>query len=175
LPSIVLLAWHDSGSNYEKGVPTTIATHVQTLDFGAHLRGFTLPWTNREAAVRETTPAERMPEFERRFDELVDLLCWSAKEGDHEGRDEQYASLRAWFLDNYEPMRPYLLEYLTVEPEDLVPVRPGMPAPRDAFESLFLPRDIDSLIHSDTVIFRIIRTRQAVDALRDALDARYPL
>jgi hypothetical protein len=123
--------------------------------------------------VRETTPADRMPEFERRFDELVDLLCWSAKEGDHEGRDEQYASLRAWFLDNYEPVRPYLMEHLTVEPEDVLPARPGLPAPRDAFESLFLPRDVDSLIHSDTIIFRIIRTRQAVDALRDALNARY--
>ena len=115
-----------------------------------------------------------MPEFGRRFDDLVDLLCWSAKEGDHEGRDEQYAGLRAWFLANYESARPLLLEYLISEPEDVVPARPGQPAPRDAFESLFLPRDIDSIINSDTVICRIIRTRQAVDSLQEALDARYP-
>jgi hypothetical protein len=115
-----------------------------------------------------------MPEFGRRFDELVDLLCWSAKEGDHDGRDEQYAELRAWFIGNYEPVRPLLLEYLTSEADDMIPARPGQPAQRDAFESLFLPRDIDSIINSDTVICRIIRTRQAVDALHEALDARYP-
>lgn len=114
-----------------------------------------------------------MPEFARQFDELVDLLCWSAKEGDHDGRDEQYASLRSWFLTHYEPIRPFLLNHLAAEPEDTLPARPGLPAPRDAFESLFLPRDVDAIINSDTVICRIIRTRRAVDALRDDLCRHY--
>jgi hypothetical protein len=112
-----------------------------------------------------------MDEFEKHFDDLVDLLCWSAKEGDHEGRDEQYASIRQWFLRNYEPMRPVLLKHLSVEAEDLVASGPGQAIPRDAFESLFLPSNVDLNINSETVIFRIIRTRNAVDALRSEISA----
>lgn len=152
---------------------TTIATNVQIPGLGSRLGSFPLAWKNREAAEPEVHPAALMHEFESRFDELVDLLCWSAKDGDHEGRDECYASLRAWFLSNYEPLRPLLLNHLKIAPEDVVPARPGQPVPRDAFESLFLPRDVDAIIHSDTVVFRLIRTRCAVDALRDEVNARY--
>jgi len=114
-----------------------------------------------------------MPEFERKFDDLVDLLCWSAKDGDHEGRDEEFALLRRWFVDHFDAIRPYLLNHLVTKPEDLHPARIGQPSPRDAFESLFLSRDVDSIINSETVICRIIRARAAVDALRDELDTRY--
>jgi hypothetical protein len=61
---------------------------------------------------------------------------------------------------------------MTVEPEDVVPAQPGQPAPRDAVESLFLPRSVDVSINSDTVIFRIIRARAAVNALIDDTAAR---
>jgi len=115
-----------------------------------------------------------MPEFEQQYQELVDLLCWSAKDGVHDSRDTRYAELRAWFLDHYEPLRPALLPHLRIEPEDVALVEPGGIAPRDAFESLFLPTDVDALINSDTIICRIMRTRCAVDALHDQLDAARP-
>ena len=35
---------------------------------------------------------------------------------------------------------------------------------QDAFESLFLPASLDSIIHSETVIDRIMRTRSALDS-----------
>jgi hypothetical protein len=113
-----------------------------------------------------------LPEFEQKFDDLVDLLCWSAKEGDHTGRDEQFTALRRWFLENFDSIRPYLLNHLVTLPEDAAVVYEGHQPPRDAFESLFLPRDVDSIIESETVICRIIRARAAVDALRNEVDSR---
>jgi len=126
---------------------------------------------SRVVARPAADPAALMPEFERQYQELVDLLCWSAKDGVHDRRDARYAELRAWFLVNYDPLRPALLPHLQIVQEDLVPAEPGEVAPRDAFESLFLSASVDALIHSDTVIFRIMRTRCAVDALRDELDS----
>jgi hypothetical protein len=110
-----------------------------------------------------------MQAFAERYDDLVDLLCWAAQAGpDDEARD-RYRRLREWFLSSYESARPVLLEYLEPDDEDTRPLCSG-PTPRDAFESLFLPEEIDALLHGDAVIDRIIRTRMAVEACRHRLD-----
>jgi len=116
-------------------------------------------------------PVAILPEFEARYQSLVDLLCWAAKEGVHDNRDARYAELRTWFLKNYESIRPALLRHLDTGPGDVAPAGSGAPAPRDAFESLFLPDNVDALIHSETIISRIMRTRRALDAYREQVDS----
>jgi hypothetical protein len=111
-----------------------------------------------------------MQEFVTRYDDLVDLLCWTAKEGLNDGRRARYSELRLWFVQNYEPVRPIVTRFLDTRPEDREPVVEGTPTPRDAFESLFLPHQIDALINSEAVIHRIIRTRCAVEAFREELE-----
>ena len=111
-----------------------------------------------------------MEEFVSHYDDLVDLLCWTAKEGLDDGRRARYTELRSWFVDNYEPVRPVVIRYLETRPEDREPIADGTPSPRDAFESLFLPAQIDALIHSEAVIHRIMRTRCAVEAFREELE-----
>jgi hypothetical protein len=132
-------------------------------------------WLDREtvrqrARMRRITAISQsalFKEFEDRYDQLVDLLCWAAKDGIHDGRDARYAELRAWFLKYYRRLQPALTHYLESEPEDRIPAKEGEPAPQDAFESLFLPTDVDALINSETIISRIMRTRCAVDILRE--------
>ena len=118
----------------------------------------------------EILEVRSMQEFVSRYDDLVDLLCWTAKEGPSDMRRARYSELRSWFVQNYEPVRPRVLRYLDTLPDDREPVASGTEHPRDAFESLFLPHHIDSLIHSDAVIHRIMRTRCAVEAFREELE-----
>jgi hypothetical protein len=128
----------------------------------------------KRAQLLNTTPASsttmmHMQDFVTRYDDLVDLLCWTAKEGVSDARRARYNELRSWFVDHYEPVRPIVTRFLDTQPEDREPVAAGTPAPRDAFESLFLPHQIDCLIHSDEVIHRIMRTRFAVEVCREQL------
>lgn len=111
-----------------------------------------------------------MQDFDAHFQQLVDLFCWAAKDGIHDDRDERYAALRTWFLANYEPLRPRLLEHLEIQPDDLIVAEAGGTPSRDAFESLFLPTNVDAIINSESVIYRIMRTRCAVDACRDQME-----
>jgi hypothetical protein len=122
------------------------------------------------APVKSPEHLRLMRDFVTRYDELVDLLCWTAKEGLNDTRRARYGELRHWFVQHYERVRPTVTRFLDTRPEDREAVVDGTPAPRDAFESLFLPYQIDGLIHSDAVIHRIIRTRCAVEAFREELD-----
>jgi hypothetical protein len=128
--------------------------------------------TDRAQSETRSAPVALTPqlqaEFSKRYDDLIDLLCWASKDGVHEGRDARYAQLRDWFLRHYEPIRPKLLPLLEAVPEeDCVPAGPQERTPRDALESLYLPSDICLVIHSDTVISRIMRTRAAMDRLQE--------
>lgn len=107
---------------------------------------------------------ELLERFEDHYQDLVDLLCWSAKDGVHDGRDARYARLRAWFLVHYDVLRPFVLPYLDEQPDDRVALEQGQPTPRDAFEALFTPCSVDAIINSPDVISRIQRTRNALDA-----------
>jgi hypothetical protein len=130
-----------------------------------------LLWRPAAKTPTAADPYTLMQEFEDHFQGLVDLLCWSAKDGIHDRRDARYAELRDWFIRNYDAIRPALLFHLQGEPEDLLLTEEGGPAPRDAFESLFLPRNVDAIINSETVICRIMRTRCALDSYREQINA----
>ena len=126
-------------------------------------------WIRRLSPEIPTGPdaVTALNHFEERYQKLIDLLCWSAQEGVQADGIRRYVELRGWFLQNYDSVRPALTRHLSAEHEDTQPHGAGEPAPRDAFESLFLPASLDALIHSDTVISRIQRTRTALEAYRD--------
>jgi hypothetical protein len=112
-------------------------------------------------------------EFAERYDDLVDLLCWTAKEGVTDGSQKEYSDLRDWFLRSYESVRPNLLTQLVEEEDDRI-ILAGMDrVARDAFETLFLPPHVGAVIHSEAVILRIMRTRIAVEACRRGLAPVY--
>jgi len=135
-------------------------------DAAALRRAWAAARTGIAICARRLCPARTVPlEFDARYQDLVDLLCWSAKEGAHDGRDARYSQLRAWFLSHYDAVRPALSRYLVADPEDAA-VSHGPRRARDAFESLFLPDDVAAIINSETVISRISRTRSALDAYR---------
>jgi hypothetical protein len=98
-----------------------------------------------------------MHEFERHYNDLVDLLCGSAKEGVDDYSRARYGELRGWLISHYEALRATLLRHLDTDTESAA-------ATCDAFESLFLPTDIEEVINSEGVIMRIIQTRRALNA-----------
>lgn len=104
----------------------------------------------------------RIEAFDERFQLHVDLLCEAAKYGPAAGDAVRYDAQRAWFLDHYEPIRTEVLAYLEDHEEDDLST-PCLLVPRDAFEALFLPIDLDSVIHSSYALSRIMRTRAALD------------
>lgn len=121
----------------------------------------------RSTVTDAAAPAEQeeslLSQFAIRYDALVDLLCWSAKDGIHDGRDRQYTELRTWLLSHYDTVRPVLMRSMTAIDSDTEPLDEGGKAPRDAFESLFLPASIESLINSFAAIERIQRTRDCLE------------
>jgi len=118
--------------------------------------------------VRVTHSAAALSEFAARYERLVDLLCWSAHEGICPEKTARYAELRGWMLANYPRIRPLLAHHLEQASSDGTLAAPGEDPSLDAFESLFAPADLATLIHSDTVIIRIARTRAALDRCLDA-------
>jgi len=127
--------------------------------------------TRHAESVTQTEDIGAMlEEFDNQYQNLVDLLCWSAKDGVHTSQAARYHELRQWFIEHYESVRPVLIEQLKTEPDDFVPVGNGARRSRDAFESLFLPEHVESIINSENVITRIMRTRTALDVCREAMD-----
>jgi hypothetical protein len=110
----------------------------------------------------ETRVRERVAAFEERYEDLVDLLCWAAKDGVHTDRDARYTALRAWMRAHYRTVRPHLRAYWTEE---------AMPA-ADPFEALFAPENVDGIINAAEGIDVIMRTRAALDAYHNALASR---
>ncbi|HZT44480.1 MAG TPA: hypothetical protein VFA07_20110 [Chthonomonadaceae bacterium] len=105
---------------------------------------------------------KRVAAFEERYEDLVDLLCWAAKDGVHTDRDARYTALRAWMRANYRTVRRHLCAYWAEEATPAV----------DPFEALFAPENVDGIINAADGIEVIMRTRAALDAYHDALASR---
>lgn len=103
--------------------------------------------------------------FEEKYEDLVDLLCWAAKDGVHTDRDARYAELRSWMRVHYRKIRPNLRPYC-------VEIR--LPAAPDPFEALFSSENMDSILHASDGIEYILQTRSILEEYRGALDARLP-
>ena len=81
----------------------------------------------------------RFEAFAACYEDLVDLLCWAAKDGDHTDRDARYAQLRAGMRRHYRAIRPRLRPYWAGT---------YAPATDDPFEALFAPKNVDDVINA---------------------------
>lgn len=122
----------------------------------------TAPW-KRAAAARHKA---RLAPFEDHYEDLVDLLCWAAKDGIHTDRDTRYRDLRAWMQQHYPKLRPHLRPHWAEAETDAC----------DPFEALFAAENVEDVIHAKAGIEHIMRTRCALDSYHETLEnaARCP-
>jgi hypothetical protein len=101
--------------------------------------------------------------FDAQYEELVDLLCWAAKDGVHTDRDRRYAALRNRMCTNHRALRATLCPFWKHADD---------PTCHDPFLALFVAENIDGVLHATTSIQDMMTARAALDACRDHLDAR---
>lgn len=108
---------------------------------------------------------EAYDQFEDRYEDLIGLLFSAAHEGITRKREEGYREKRAWFLKNYAEVKRELARYLTSDPDDTAPSLWGRRT-CDAFEALFLPANLKTMLGTDGghVIGRLNRTQAALTA-----------
>ncbi len=114
---------------------------------------------------------EQFLAFYEQYEQLVDVLCWAARDTVHDGCDEKYQQLRSWMQKHYAPVRramaPFIHQVLSEGEGNLR---------EDPFEKLFEQAHVMQVIEADggDLLGRIILTRDIVaryDAhLRTQLD-----
>ena len=162
------LHWHNVRTNFERQTDTVRET-IGGVSASA------LAWTQKvqarfiaavslrsRAASRQSL---RLAKFEAAYEEMVDVVCWAAKEDADPRQDERFARSRVEMRLTYRPLRRELRPHWQCA---------DAPELADPFEALFLPDDIDKVINAATGIESMMRTRAALDACRDALDSRCP-
>ncbi len=137
-----------------KGIRTLVIWFSDGMSQVAH---WVLERTDPLATYRRQR--EQFLEFYDRYEQLVDVLCWAARDTVHDGCDEQYQQVRAWLMNHYAPvrrkMKPFILQAL--QESD------GNPR-HDPFERLFAPAHVMQVIEQDEgdLLGRIILTRDIV-------------
>ena len=125
-----------------------------------HVVSQLLPTHPEKAPLSETSALAldaNAQEFSDKFDDLVDILCGAAKEGVTDRRRKRYSEIRNWFQIR-ELSLERLLRKHQVE---------GYDADSNAcIHSLFQPEQIEGVIHSESVILRMMHTRALVDGCR---------
>jgi len=102
---------------------------------------------------------ERFLTFYEQYEQLVDVLCWAARDTVHDGCDEQYRQVRSWMMKHYAPMRramaPFIRQVLSERGSNLR---------EDPFEELFTPAHVMQVIEGDEgdLLGHIILTREIV-------------
>lgn len=125
----------------------------------------------RERALRAQmgpTVEERQDELVRfydRFEALVENLCDAAQFGPTTRLEQAYAEHRAWFDANYPRIRPFVLAYLRLTPEDAEAGLALAGKGTDAFEALVAAPTLADLLRLDdgSTIPRITRSREALN------------
>ena len=102
--------------------------------------------------------------FEDRYEALVDLLCWTAKEGVMAEREARYRELRSWMRAHYASVCPRLRPFWAEE---------SAPGP-DPFEALFAPESVGEAINAPDGIEVMMRTRAALESYHAAHSAPRP-
>ena len=147
--------------------------NVNTLSRRArHAPGSALRRASQRLATRwslqqraETRRMTELAAFEQKYEDLVDLLCWAAKDGVRPDHAARYAELRGWMCGNYRLVRSSLRPYWT---------EPNVAESADPFESLFTSEDLDGVINAPTAIEDMMVTRAALDSYREALSEHCP-
>jgi hypothetical protein len=156
------LHWHATQNYYLRQARTVRETATDTT------RGVTLWWRNtstklsmrlRRHARAQARQQAQYAAFFTYYEDLVDLLCWAAKDGVHTERDARYAELRRWMQLNYHRIRPHLRAHLDT-----------WEGPFDPFEELFAPECIDEIINDPACIQFMMQTRMALDAYSATLE-----
>lgn len=101
-----------------------------------------------------------LADFEEKFEELTDLLCSTAKEGNCARRGARYAALRAWMVARYADL------YLSLRPHWH---REGE---RDPFQALFASPSLEQVLYASHSIEDLLRGRAALDACRVLLQEK---
>ena len=93
-----------------------------------------------------------LDKFERRYQDLIDLLCVAAKDGATVERCERYMDLQDWFGSNYGLYRGLLLPQLRLAANQA-----------DPFEAIFMHESLKDAIHGDEMIRQVQHTRHALE------------
>jgi hypothetical protein len=102
---------------------------------------------------------EQFITFYEQYEQLVDVLCWAARDTVHDGCDEQYQQVRRWMLQHYAPVRRTLAPFI----RQVLTERDGNPR-EDPFEKLFAPEHVMQVIEQDEgdLLERILCTRDII-------------
>jgi len=142
------------------------STHVRAVTLRAVKmpivcwHGLTVRYTTRWSlqARSELRRQQDFAAFEEKYEALVDLLCWTAKEGLQTDREARYIELRQWMCTHYRKVRSQLRPYW---------VEPGVPEPIDPFEALFVAENIEAIINAPDSISDLMLTRAALEAYHE--------
>lgn len=98
------------------------------------------------------------------YEGLIDTLCDAAQYGPNPGLERSYARSRNWMIENYPPIRKFVVAYLDFTPEDAALVRVHRSNGSDAFEALIAAPSLSDLLEHDDglMISRLERTRNAL-------------
>lgn len=102
---------------------------------------------------------EQFLAFYEQYEQLVDVLCWAARDTVHDGCDERYQQVRAWLMKHYAPVRRAMAPFI----RQAISEGDGNPQD-DPFEKLFAPAHVMQVIEGDEgdLLGRIILTRDIV-------------
>jgi hypothetical protein len=99
-------------------------------------------------------------QFMERYEDMVDLLCWAAREGVQPKMTDRYADLRIHLRRLYRPVRTRLRRHWQ-QPDVKV----------DPFASLFMPADIEEVINADAGTETMMVARMALSTCQSELEA----
>ncbi len=162
------LHWHNARLNFERQTETVrqfvtgAGENAQAWTRQIQARFISAVSLRARANARQI---ERLTKFEAAYEEIVDVVCWAAKEDADPRQDERFARSRVAMRMAYRPVRRDMRAHWLC---------PGDAEATDPFEALYQPDDIDIVINAATGIDSMMRTRAALDAYREHLDSRCP-
>lgn len=162
------LHWHVARTNFERQTEVVreyvigVGEAAQALQQRVAARFISAVSLRARANARQML---RLTKFESAYEEMVDVICWAAKEESDPRQDERFASLRVAMRLSYRPLRRDLRRHWVSAEE---------PEAEDPFEALFQPDDIDIVINAATGIESMMLTRAAFESYRAELDSRCP-
>jgi hypothetical protein len=108
----------------------------------------------------------RLNEFEQVFAGFTDLLLNAQQYGPDCGAIQMFPLLQSQLQGEYCTLKPFLLAYLQIDPQDQFVGLRTLGTPTDAFEATWIAPSLKSFVDSDDVFFRD-RVARAKAAIKD--------